>query len=88
MIHQNLQKECEVANCLYGIVDEENKEQIKTILQKRREIEKSEEVIESIEEVLDIIKKDYNKKGHVGLNLYALFCGIIALKHTKHICFE
>ncbi len=25
---------CEVANCLYGIVDEENKEQIKTILQK------------------------------------------------------
>ena len=54
---------CEVANCLYGIVDEENKEQIKTILQKRREIEKSEEVIESIEEVLNIIKKDYNKKG-------------------------
>ena len=41
----------------------ENKEQIKTILQKRREIEKSEEVIESIEEVLNIIKKDYNKKG-------------------------
>ena len=39
------------------------KEQIKTILQKRREIEKSEEVIESIEEVLNIIKKDYNKKG-------------------------
>jgi len=32
-------------------------------LQKRREIEKSEEVIESIEEVLNIIKKDYNKKG-------------------------
>lgn len=54
---------CEVANCLYGIVDKENKEQIKTILQKRREIEKSEEVIESIEEVLNIIKKDYNKKG-------------------------
>lgn len=25
---------CEVANCLYGIVDKENKEQIKTILQK------------------------------------------------------
>ena len=54
---------CEVANCLYGIVDEENKEQIKTILKKRRKIEKSKEVIESIEEVLDIIKKDYNKKG-------------------------
>ncbi len=51
-----------VANCLGEILDE-NKEQIKTILQKRREIEKSEEVIESIEEVLNIIKKDYNKKG-------------------------
>jgi len=32
-------------------------------LKKRRKIEKSEEVIESIEEVLNIIKKDYNKKG-------------------------